>query len=158
MVYDFFYHSFKVTAIFNKVAVFYRCRNIENVCNDIFNINKYIAHLLNECLNLKYFYENCGIHNNRRNNLKLHFEIFKRVQSSYSVCLQKLCRINSEIFNQIVFNGHFRNKAYNSVRWACLYSLSPKREKRKYHSVWLQETGNSCKSVFQNTHACEQQE
>ena len=23
----------------------------------------------------------------------------------------------------MVFNGHFRNKAYNSVRWACLYSL-----------------------------------
>ena len=37
------------------------------------------------------------------------------------------------------FNGHFRNKAYNSVRWACLYSLAPKREMRKYHSVWLRK-------------------
>ena len=27
----------------------------------------------------------------------------------------------------MVFNGHFRNKANNSVRWACLYSLAPKR-------------------------------
>ena len=26
-------------------------------------------------------------------------------------------------------NGHFRNNAYNSVRWACLVSLAPKREK-----------------------------
>ena len=33
-------------------------------------------------------------------------------------------------------NGHFKSKAYNSVRWACLVSLAPKREKRKYHSVW----------------------
>ena len=58
----------------------------------------------------------------------------------------------------MVFNGHFRNKAYNSVRWACLYSLAPKGEMSKYHSVWLWETGNSCKSVFQNTNAWEQQE
>ena len=29
----------------------------------------------------------------------------------------------------MVFNGHFRNKAYNSVPWACLYSLAPKRER-----------------------------
>ena len=35
---------------------------------------------------------------------------------------------------------------------------APKSEKRKYHSVWLQETGNSCTSVFPNTHAWEQQE
>ena len=29
------------------------------------------------------------------------------------------------------FNGHFRNKAYNSVRWACLivYILLQQREK-----------------------------
>ena len=27
----------------------------------------------------------------------------------------------------MVLNGHFRNKAYNSVSWACLYSLTPKR-------------------------------
>ena len=58
----------------------------------------------------------------------------------------------------MIFNGHFRNKAYNSVRWACLYSLAPKREMRKYHSVWLLETGNSCTSVFPNTHAWKQQE
>ena len=29
---------------------------------------------------------------------------------------------------------------------------------KKYHSVWLEETGNSCTSVFPNTHAWEQQE
>ena len=34
----------------------------------------------------------------------------------------------------MAFNGHFRNKDYNSVRWACLYSLAPQRENRKYHS------------------------
>ena len=27
------------------------------------------------------------------------------------------------------FNGHFRNNAYNSVRWGCLVSLAPVREK-----------------------------
>ena len=27
--------------------------------------------------------------------------------------------------------------AYNSVRWACLVSLAPKREKRKYHSLCI---------------------
>ena len=27
--------------------------------------------------------------------------------------------------------GHFRNIAYNSVRWACLVSLAPKREKKE---------------------------
>ena len=58
----------------------------------------------------------------------------------------------------MVFNGRFRNKAYNSVRWAFLYSLAPKREMSKYHSVWLWETGNSCTSIFPNTHAWEQQE
>ena len=42
----------------------------------------------------------------------------------------------------MVFNGHFKNKAYNSVRWAGLYSLAPKREKRKYHSVWAMAIGN----------------
>ena len=28
-------------------------------------------------------------------------------------------------------NGHFRNKPYNCVRWACLVSLAPKREKHE---------------------------
>ena len=28
----------------------------------------------------------------------------------------------------MVFNGHFRNKAYNSVRWACLYSCTKERK------------------------------
>ena len=27
----------------------------------------------------------------------------------------------------MVFNFHFRNKAYNSVRWACLYSRTKER-------------------------------
>ena len=35
----------------------------------------------------------------------------------------------------MVFNGHFRNKAYYSVRWARLYSLAPKRKMRKYLSM-----------------------
>ena len=26
-------------------------------------------------------------------------------------------------------NGHFRNNSYNSVRWACLVSLAPKRKR-----------------------------
>ena len=30
-------------------------------------------------------------------------------------------------FEFIGLNGHFRNKAYNSVHWACLVSLAPKR-------------------------------
>ena len=54
----------------------------------------------------------------------------------------------------MVFNGHFRNKAYNSVRWACLVSLAPKREKRKYSYI---KQGTHA-SVFPNTHAWEQQE
>ena len=28
----------------------------------------------------------------------------------------------------MVLNGHFRNKANNSVRWACLVSLVPKEK------------------------------
>ena len=35
----------------------------------------------------------------------------------------------------MVFNCRFRNKAYNSVHWACLYSLAPKREMRKYYGA-----------------------
>ena len=31
----------------------------------------------------------------------------------------------------MVFNGHFKNKAYNSVRWACLDFLAPKRERKE---------------------------
>ena len=38
------------------------------------------------------------------------------------------------------------------------YSLAKEREMRKYHLVWLQETGNSCTSVFPNTRAWKQQE
>ena len=46
--YDFqdFYNSRIVTVIFKEVAVFYRCRIKENVCNDIFKGKKYIAHSL----------------------------------------------------------------------------------------------------------------
>ena len=33
-----------------------------------------------------------------------------------------------------------------------------RREKLRYHSVWIQETGNSCTSVFPNPCAWEQQE
>ena len=38
------------------------------------------------------------------------------------------------------------------------YSLPSQSEKRRYHSVWLWEMGNSSTSVFPNTHAWEQQE
>ena len=31
----------------------------------------------------------------------------------------------------MVFYGQFPNKAYNSVRWACLYSLARKRKKEE---------------------------
>ena len=34
-------------------------------------------------------------------------------------------------FNWMFFNGHLRNKAYNSVCWACLYSLAPKERKEE---------------------------
>ena len=44
---DFCHTSCIVTAIFNRITVFYRYIIIENACKDIFNSNKYIAHLLN---------------------------------------------------------------------------------------------------------------
>ena len=55
----------------------------------------------------------------------------------------------------MVFNGHFRNKAYNSVRWACLYSLAPKREMRKPLSMAI-GNGELMHESFPNTHAWKQ--
>ena len=52
-------------------------------------------------------------------------------------------------------NDNFRSSAYNSVRWACLISLAPKR---KYELPFSMDIGNSCTSVFPNTLAGEQQE
>ena len=49
------------------------------------------------------------------------------------------------------FNGHFRNKAYNSVRWACLYSLAPKREMRKYTMQYGYRKRGTHARVFSQT-------
>ena len=37
-------------------------------------------------------------------------------------------KLEDHIFLIDGLNCHIRNKAYNSVRWACLVSLAPKRE------------------------------
>ena len=44
----------------------------------------------------------------------------------------------------MVFNGHFRNKAYNSVRWACLHFLAPKREKSTIMAIGNWELMHEC--------------
>ena len=58
----------------------------------------------------------------------------------------------------MVFNGHFRNKAYNSVRWACLYLSYNKEKNEEVPFSMAIGNGNSCTSVFPNTHSWEQQE
>ena len=68
--------------------------------------------------------------------VRVDFVITSIIETNYKInLLSKPVTIKSNF--KMVFNGHFRNKAYNSVRWACLYSLAPKREMRKYHSAWL---------------------
>ena len=55
------------------------------------------------------------------------------------------------------FNGHFRNNACNSVRWACIASLEQKRQKKE--EAFSMVIGNwACTSVFPNICAWEQQE
>ena len=51
-------------------------------------------------------------------------------------------------------HNYFKFFARNT-QCALVVALS---ENSKYHSVWLQEIGNSCTSVFPNTRAWEQQE
>ena len=53
-------------------------------------------------------------------------------------------------FYQMVFNGHFRNKTYNSVRWACLYSLAPKRERGSTIQYGYRKRGTHAR-VFSQT-------
>ena len=47
----------------------------------------------------------------------------------------------------------FDRRSFGPSYW--LFRLA---KKGRYHSVWLLETGNSCTSVFPNSHAWEQQE
>ena len=47
-------------------------------------------------------------------------------------------------------NGQFRNKAYNSVRWACLVSLAPKKKEVAF-SMAIGANGETHAQVFSQT-------
>ena len=56
------------------------------------------------------------------------------------------------------FNGHFRNIAYNSVRWACLVSLAPKRGKEDVPFSMDIGNGELIREFFRNPRPWEQKE
>ena len=62
----------------------------------------------------------------------------------------------SIIINSSKLQSHQPTRLSRLERLLCTCSCAVR--KRKYHSVWLQEMGNSCKNVFQNTLTWEQQE